>query len=69
LILALGRGVRVHISFFYKNIKEDIAFQTPLLLDLEEQEDCLQTKLDRFTTVLSIGEAKIHVRGFKNVVT
>jgi len=47
---------------FFEQIKKDIAQGSTLLLDLEEQEELLETKTQRFVHALGIGEAKCRAR-------
>jgi len=47
---------------FYVRVKEDIACNSTILLELEEQEVFLETKLQRFINVLNIGHAKALAR-------
>lgn len=47
---------------FYQQIKADIAINSTLLLDLEEQEKFLEPKAQRLMSVLNGGEAKSRAR-------
>jgi len=47
---------------FYTRVKEDVANNSTILLELEEQEEFIEPKMQRFVNVLNIGEAKALAR-------